>query len=80
MVKSAYQRQLDNLAPAGRLDASRIRGVLAERQMRAARVVVLDKERSQQSSEMLLVHHDDVIEQLSPQRADHPLDERRLPG
>jgi hypothetical protein len=29
---------------------------------------------------MLLVHHDNVIEQLSAQRANHPLDERRLPG
>ena len=80
MMQAANDRKLDDLAHVRGLDTSGVRGVLAERQMRPAQVIVLGDECSQQSSEMLLAEHDDVIEQLSPKRADHPLHKRRLPG
>ena len=60
MMQAANDRKLDDLAHVRGLDTSGVRGVLAERQMRPARVIVLGDECSQQSSEMLLAEHDDV--------------------
>ena len=48
--------------------------------MRPARVVVLRDKPSEQSSQMVLVHHDDVIEELAAKGADHPLYVGGLPG
>ena len=35
---------------------------------------------AEEALEMPLVEHDDVVEALAPDRADHPFDERILPG
>ena len=80
MVQPADQRQLDYVPRLGQFDTSRVRAVFAQRQMRPAPVVVLRDELSQESSQMPLVHHDDVIEKLPPEGADYPLHIGRLPG
>ena len=45
--------------------------VLAKRPVRAARMIVLVDEPPKQSSQMTLVQHDDVVQQLSGQGPDH---------
>ena len=79
MVQASHDWELDYLAHFGRLDRSRIGRILAERKVSATPVIVLANESSKQSPQMKLVHHDDVIDQFSPQGADHAFDVRPLP-
>jgi hypothetical protein len=74
MMQPAHGRKLDNLTHLRPLHGTRLRRVLAERQVRAARVVVLGNEPAKQSPQVPLVHDNDVVEQLAAQGADHTLD------
>ena len=65
MMQAANDRKLEHLTHLRRLYWTRPRRVLVEREMRAARMIVLGNESPKQPSEVRLVEHDDVIEQLS---------------
>ncbi len=80
MVQPTHHRKLDHLTTSGRLYRSRFRGVLVEGQMNAARVVVVRHVPTQQPSKVSPVHHDRMIHEFPPQRADHAFDVGRLPG
>ncbi len=79
VMQSADFGQLDDLAGGARLDRPRPWGVLAEAQMCARSVVVVEV-LSEDSVKMSLVEHHDVIETLPPHRADQTLDVGILPG
>ena len=73
-MQPTNQRERDYVAHVRRLHGSRLRRVLAERQMLAARVIVLGNVSPKQPSEVRVVEYDDVIEQLSPESADQAFD------
>ena len=62
MMKRPDQRQLDHLPRRGRVYTARFWRVLAERQMRAIRMIVLGNVSPQQAPEVSLVEHDDVVQ------------------
>ena len=80
MVQAADFRDRDNLPHCRRLNRPRFRCVTVEALMAARRVVVIREEIAQQPLQVSLVEHDDVIEQVSADRADEPLDVWILPG
>jgi hypothetical protein len=65
MVQTADDWKLDDLAGLGRLHRTRLGRVLAEGQVRAARVVLLGDESPEQPSKVTLVQDDGVVEQLA---------------
>jgi hypothetical protein len=67
-MEDAHFRQRHDLAHAGRVDRSRLRGVLAQGQM-SARPMVVGKVGLQVSVQVLLTEDNDVIEALSPYRS-----------
>ena len=71
VMEAADFRQRHDLAHAGRVDRSRLRRVLAERQM-GSRPVVVREVRLQDAVEVLLTEDDDVSEALSPYRSHKP--------
>src|ERR1019366_10022980 len=64
VMEAAHFRQRHDLAHAGRVDRSRLRGVLAQGQM-SARPMVVGKVGLQVSVQVLLTEDNDVIEALS---------------
>ena len=70
MVQAADAWKCDNLAGAGRLERARDRRIAAKRHVRSVPVVVLDV-LADQTEQMPLAEHDDVVEQFAPQRATH---------
>ena len=62
VVKPTEDRQLDHPPQLRRLHRTRLRRVLAEGQVRAARVVVLSNESPEQPSKVTLVQNDGVVE------------------
>lgn len=79
MMHAANHRPTDNLALAGRLNLSRCRCVVIQRLMRSRTVIVLE-ELAEDSREMRLVQHDDMVKTLAPNRPDQSLNVRILPG
>jgi hypothetical protein len=71
MVQPTNQRELYDAPRLRRLHRTLLRRVLAERQMGAAGMIVLVDEPPKQSSQMTLVQHDDVVQQLATQGPDH---------
>ena len=79
MMQSAEHRQLDHASRLGRLDGAQLWRVPVERQMSATRLIVLGNESAKHPSQVALVHHDDVVQELSPKCADDALGVRILP-
>src|SRR5664280_119586 len=79
MMQSANQRQLDHLPRCGRFHCSRFWRVLAEREMRAAPMIVVVNKPPQQAPQVCFIEHDNMIQQFSPEPADHALRIRILP-
>jgi len=65
VVQPTDQRKLDYPTHLGYLDWAWMGRVLAKRQVRAARLVVIRHELAQQPSKVSLVQHDHMVEQLS---------------
>ena len=61
MVQAADLWERDNVAGRGRLYWTRLGAILAEREMRAASVVIL-KVRRQHAAQVMLIEDDDVKE------------------
>ena len=78
MVQTADLWEGDNGAGRGWLYGPRLRTILAEREMRAASVVVL-KVCRQHTAQVTLIEDDDVIEAFAADRADDSLDIGVLP-
>ena len=70
MMQSAEQRKLGHISHLGRLDGARFWRILVERQMRAGAVVIVGYAGAEHPSQVTLVHHDDVVQQLSPKCPD----------
>ncbi len=77
-MKSSDLRKRNYLTAVGRLDGPSVRRILPERQVRA-RPVVVGEVGTKDLSEMALVENNDVVQTISPDRADYPFDERILP-
>ena len=73
MVQAADLWERDNVAGRGRLYWTRLGAILAEREMRAASVVILKVYRKH-TAQVMLVGNDDVIETFAADRADDALD------
>ncbi len=69
----------DGSSDSGRLDWARVRTILVERKMRAGALLIVDV-RGEDSAQMALIEDHNVIETFAPERTDHPLDVRVLPG
>src|SRR2546425_437987 len=78
-MKAAELRNRNDAPGRWRSHFSRTRAVVVEGLMRAGGVVVREVS-AQQTSEMLFVDHDDVIEAFPSNRADDALGEGILPG
>jgi hypothetical protein len=79
MMESADLRQGNNLTVFRLLDGKRLGRLFFESQM-CARHVVVAVVIAKTASQMPLVEHDDVVEELAPNRIDYPLDKGILPG
>ncbi len=79
MMETADFGKLDDLAHTGRLDGSRIRRVLAEREM-SSRLVMVGEVPGQNPTEMLLTEDNYVIETLSAYGAHKAFSVGILPG
>ena len=77
-MKSSDLRKRNYLSAVGRLDGPSVGRILPERQVRA-RPVVVGEVGTKDLSEMALVENNDVVQTISPDRADYPFDERILP-
>ncbi len=66
--------------PSAPAVAEAARRVLAQGQVRPARMVVIVEIVAQETAEVLFAQNDHVVEQLPPQCADHPLHVWGLPG
>ncbi len=78
MMQSADFGEGDDLALPGRLHPPNLRGSFAQTQVRPP-AVVISQIPLQPAAQMSLVKHHDVLEALSPDRADEPLYIRGLP-
>ena len=78
MVQASDLWKGDNVAGRGRLYRTRLGAILAEREMRAASVVILKVYRKH-TAQVMLVGNDDVIETFAADRADDALDIGVLP-
>src|SRR4029450_4570978 len=79
MMQSADVRDLDDRAAADRLLRPASWCILVQREV-GAPVVVVGEVLLEVTAERAVVPHDDVVEALAPQGADHALHERMLPG
>jgi len=73
LMESAEVRNRHDTLPGRRLEGAWVRAVLVQRLM-GARGIVVGQVRSQQPMEVPLVQDQEVVEALSPDRADDPLD------
>ena len=78
MVQATYLRDLPHAAEFGRLSGARDRRVHVQRSMDSIAMIVAQVW-LEYTLEMPLVQHDDIIEELSADTADHPLDVGILP-
>ena len=78
MVQAANLWERDNVAVRGRLYRARLGAIFAEREMRAALVVIL-KVCRQHTAQVTLIEDDDVIKAFATDRADDALDIGVLP-
>ncbi len=78
MVQSTDLRERDHVAHLGRLDRSRHGTVVVQRPVSAGVMVVSDVA-AENSTEMLLVEDQDMVEALSTNGADQPFAIRILP-
>jgi len=78
VMKSSDLRKHTHLSAVGRLGGPSIARILAERHVRA-RPVVVGEVGTKDLSEMALVENNDVIQTISPDRADDPFGERISP-
>ena len=79
MMQAADHRVCDDLASVRWVDGPRMRRVATKRLV-ATEPMVIGAEGVEQSEQMPLAEHYDVIEQLAPERADQPFHKRVLPG
>jgi hypothetical protein len=79
MMQAADLRDGDDSSDPGWLDRTRVRAILAEREMRPGLMVVINIT-GQNPAQMALVEDHDVIETLATDRTDHALDISVLPG
>ncbi len=77
-MESADLRQRNDMAVFGWLDGARLGRVFLERQVRT-RAVVVAEVAAQTTTQVSLVQHDHVVEELAADRTDHALGERVLP-
>ena len=78
MMESADLSDLDHTSAINLLNFAMLGAVHLEREMRARPVIVVEIG-AHNSPEMSLIHHDDVVQALSANRSDQPLDARVLP-
>ena len=78
MVQTAEVRDLDDRAAGRRLYRPRNRRILVQREVRAP-LVIVGQVLLEVAAQRPLVPHDDVIEALAPQGANHAFDEWILP-
>ncbi len=79
MVESADLGQGNDASLRGWLDGARLGSILLEREMRA-RAVVVAEVAVQTTTEVSLIQHDHMVEELAADGADHAFDEGILPG
>ena len=79
VVQPADHRNADHTTMTGRFNGPRERRVSVRREVRASLMVVGEILR-QNTTRMILVEHDQVVEALSAYAPDEPFDERILPG
>jgi len=79
MMQAADLADGDHLSDPAWHDLAGIGAILAERQMRAGALVVVDI-RGQDAAQMALVKDHDVIKTLATNRTDQALDVRALPA
>jgi hypothetical protein len=79
MMESAEVRNRHDTLLGRRLERAWVRAVLVQRLM-GARGIVVGQVSPQQPKEVSLVQDQEVVEALSPDRSDDPLDEGILPG
>ena len=79
MMESADLRDGNDCAPLRPLDGAASRRVSGEGEV-APGVMVIPQIRPKDPAQVLLVEHDDVVEALPADRADHTLGVRILPG
>src|SRR3982750_2921384 len=79
MVQTTGLRNTDDAPPFGGLYRSWFGCVLVQRQVTAAVMVVVDK-RLEMAGQAGLMEHDDVIQALPANGANHPFDIGALPG
>ena len=77
-MEPADLRERNDVAHSGRLNCARHGTVLIEGEM-GPRLVVVGEVALQDTSQVLLVEDDDVIEALAPDASDHSFAERILP-
>ena len=78
MMEPADLRERNDVAHPGRLNCARHGTVLVEREM-GPRPLVVGEVASQDTSQVLLVEDDDVIEALAPDASNHSFAEWILP-
>ena len=71
-MQAAHFGNRDDRAKGRRLDRPFVGCILVEREVGASPVIVL-KVRGQETSEMSLAEHDDMVEALASERADEAL-------
>jgi len=79
MVQTTDLRNCDHLPSGGRMNWTRSRALLQQRQMRTGSMVVVSV-RGEDTTQMAFVKDDEVVETLAPNRPGHSLDIRILPG
>jgi hypothetical protein len=79
MMQTTDDGQLDHFAHLWPLDLTPGGRVLAQRQVRPARMIVVVEIAAQETGEVLFAHNDHLVEQLPPQCADDALDVWSLP-
>src|SRR5262245_62571747 len=78
-MQSADFGDFDHRSQIRRLLGSRLGRVLRERYMGSGSMIILAVA-FQNPAEMIFIDHDHMVEALSPEASNHPLNERILPG
>lgn len=78
MMNSADAGQFRDIALIGRINSPRCRCIFLQRQVCPVLMIIAEIV-SKHSAQMLLVQGDDVIQNVAPDAADYPFDERILP-
>ncbi len=72
-MKTSHMRESNDVSPAGLFDGPSLWALLVQREMSSRRMVV-GKIGTEEAFQVAVVEYDGVIEALTPNRADQPLD------